>query len=211
MYTLHLDELRILLLSERETGRLVQIQKDLFVSAGKSLESLYTSLYACEDPFSDEARVLIERISAIRETLSDLYRIRAEKILSLARTQEDGSYIDREELKKMLPEEKEMFDQVVLALEQARCRLVEGSIPRAPAHPGREREGEPCAAVLAADSPEQSCFVVSRVLQDMEPFMGVDGRIYQLQRQDLVTLPERNAEVLCERNIVLTLNMPTIR
>ncbi|MCU0632030.1 MAG: hypothetical protein MUC66_03515 [Methanolinea sp.] len=203
---MHLDELRILLLSERETGRLVQIQKDLFVSTGRGLEALYTDLYACEDPFSDEARVLIERISAIRETLSDLYRIRAEKILSLARTQEDGQHIDREELKKLLPEEKDMFNQVVLALEQARCRLVEGSMPRAPGHPGREREGEPCAAVLVQDAVEQPRFVVSRVLQEMEPFMGVDGRIYQLHREDLVTLPERNAEVLCERNIVLNIN-----
>lgn len=203
---MHLDELRILLLSERETGRLVHIQRDLFVSAGKSLEEIYTSLYACEDPFSDEARVLIERISAIRETLSDLYRIRAEKILSLARTQEEGSYIDREELKKMLPEEKEMFDQVVLSLEQARCRLVEGVIPRGSPHQGRERDGEPCAAVRSQDPQGLPRFVVSRVLQDMEPFMGVDGRIYQLQREDLVTLPERNAEVLCERNILLNIN-----
>lgn len=205
---MHLDELRILLLSERETGRLVQIPKDLFTASGRSLETLYTSLYACEDPFSDDARILIERISAIRETLSDLYRIRAEKILSLARTQEDGQYIDREELKKMLPEEKDMFDQVVLALAQARCRMVEGSMPRAPAHhhPGSEAQGLPCAAVLSADTPDQPAFVVSRVLQDMEPFMGVDGRIYQLRSEDLVTLPGRNADVLCERNIVLNIN-----
>jgi len=202
----HLDELRILLLSERESGRLVQIQKDLFASVGRHLEAQYTCLYACEDPFSDEARVLIERIAAIKETMLDLYRIRAEKILSLARSQEDGQYIDREELKKLLPEEKDMFDQVVMALAQARCRLVEGSIPRAPAHPGSDRESDRCAAVLAAVAAEQPAFVVSRVLQDMEPFMGVDGRIYHLQREDLVTIPERNAEVLCERNIVLNIN-----
>ncbi|HOT04081.1 MAG TPA: hypothetical protein PK069_07875 [Methanolinea sp.] len=204
---MHLDELRILLLSERESGRLVQIQKDLFASVGRNLETQYACLYACEDPFSDEARVLIERIAAIRETMLDLYRIRAEKILSLARSQEDGQYIDREELKKLLPEEKDMFDQVVMALAQARCRLVEGSIPRAPAHPpGVDRESDRCAAVLAAVAAEQPAFVVSRVLQDMEPFMGVDGRIYHLQREDLVTIPERNAEVLCERNIVLNIN-----
>lgn len=203
---MQLDELRILLLSERETGRLVQVQKDLYSVAGNGLEALYATLYACEDPFSDEARVLIEKISAIKETLSDLFRIRAEKILSLARTQEDGQHIDREELKKMLPEEKEMFDQVVLSLEQARCRLVEGSLPRAVPHPGSQGEGEPCAAVAAQASPEQPRFVVSRVLQDMEPFMGVDGHIYQLRREDLVTIPERNAEVLCERNIVLNIN-----
>jgi len=39
----------------------------------------------------------------------------------------------------------------------------------------------------------------------MESFMGIDGRIYTLSKGDIVTLPERNAAVLSERNIVLTL------
>jgi len=36
--------------------------------------------------------------------------------------------------------------------------------------------------------------------------MGVDGRIYDLRREDIVTLPARNADVLCERNIVLKID-----
>ena len=35
-----------------------------------------------------------------------------------------------------------------------------------------------------------------RVLQDMDTFMGVDGRIYSLAKGDIVTLPKRNASVL---------------
>jgi DNA replication factor GINS len=200
---MQLDELRSLLLSERETGRLVQIPKDLYSGTGKDLSDLLTKLYAIEDPFSDEARLMIERVNAIRETLADLFRTRSEKILSFAKTQEGGSHLDREEIKKMLPEEKEMFDQLVLALEQARCRLVEGKFPRPPGH--AQDEEEPCATLLA-EAVSLPKAVLSRVLQDMEPFMGVDGRIYQLMREDLVTLPERNAEVLCERNIVLNIN-----
>ncbi|MCQ8894469.1 MAG: hypothetical protein NQU46_07565 [Methanolinea sp.] len=202
---MNLDELRVILLSERETGRLVQIPADLFSSAKKGLETLYAELYACEDPFSDEARVLIEKISAIRETLLDLFRIRAEKILSLARTQEDGQYIDREEIKKLLPEEKEMCDQIIQALEQARCRLVEGISPRPTAQAPRTGE-KACPPAGTAASVATLTPVVTRVLSDVEPFMGVDGRIYDLRREDIVTLPERNAEVLCERNIVLNIN-----
>jgi DNA replication factor GINS len=37
----------------------------------------------------------------------------------------------------------------------------------------------------------------------MEPFMGVDGRIYRLKAEDVVTLPSRNAGVLIDRNIAL--------
>ena len=202
---MHLDELRCILLSERETGRLVQVPPDLFASTARDLAKLQEELYASPDPFSDEARVMIERVSAMRETLSDLFRIRAEKILALARTVNGGQYQEREEVKKMLPEEKELFDDVLLSLEQARCRLIEGKLPRPPGEEAAAAAGagERCAAVLAEAAAVAHPSVLSRVLQDMEPFMGVDGRIYELRREDLVTLPERNAEVLCERNIVL--------
>jgi DNA replication factor GINS len=49
--------------------------------------------------------------------------------------------------------------------------------------------------------------VLVRALEDMESFMGVDGRIYSLSKGDIVTLPERNAAVLSERNIVLNINL----
>ncbi|MDH7510281.1 MAG: hypothetical protein QHH04_04490 [Methanolinea sp.] len=203
---MNLDELRIILLSERETGRLVHIPHDLFASAQKSLGDLYGELHACSDPFSDEAQVLIQRIHAMRETLSDLFHIRAEKILSLARTQEDGHYIDRDELKRLLPEEREMYDLIVQALGQARCRLLVGTAPPTPVSMP-SGGNEPCApATGAGDAAGTPSFVVTRVLQDVEPFMGVDGRIYDLCREDIVTLPARNADVLCERNIVLNIN-----
>ena len=45
--------------------------------------------------------------------------------------------------------------------------------------------------------------VLVRVLSDMEPFMGVDGRVYSLKAEDVVTLPPKNAGVLIDRNIAL--------
>jgi DNA replication factor GINS len=201
----HLDELRSILLSERETGRLIQVPHDLYESTREETESLSKEVYESEDPFSDRARILIERVSSIRETLQDIFRIRSAKILALAQSQEKGQFIDRDELKKMLPEEREMFDQMVLAIEQCRCLLVDGTVHRPPSKEGEVEREEPCAAILEDLSSTVPEFVLGRVLQDMEPFMGVDGRIYQLQKEDIVTLPERNADVLCERNIVLNL------
>jgi DNA replication factor GINS len=70
---------------------------------------------------------------------------------------------------------------------------VPGPLPAAVAPAGTGPITHPCALV--------------RVLQDMESFMGVDGRIYTLSKGDIVTLPERNAAVLSERNIVLNINL----
>ena len=205
---MHLDELRSILLSERETGRLIQIHADLFTSTAKEIETLTKEVYENEDPFSDRVRIQIERVSSIRETLCDIFRIRSEKILALAQTLQDGQYVNREELKKMLPGEREMFDQISGAIERARCQMVTGT-----PHVHTTAEGEvlvvsdPCSAVEPPEPPSHPAFVVSRVLGDMEPFMGVDGRIYHLLKEDIVTLPERNAGVLCERNIVLNINL----
>jgi DNA replication factor GINS len=201
-----LDELRSILLSERETGRLVQIPHDIFISAIREVEALMKEVYACEDPFSDRSRMKIERVNSIRETLQDLFRIRAEKILGFAYAQEGGRPVDRDEKKRMLPGEVVMFDTITLAIRDCRAVVIGGagmtereisgeSEPAVPQHIG-------AAEKVTGLSPD---FALVRVLADMEPFMGVDGRIYQLQKEDLVTLPGRNADVLRERNIVLTL------
>ncbi|MDD1710986.1 MAG: hypothetical protein LUQ37_08790 [Methanoregulaceae archaeon] len=200
---MHLDELRTILISERETGRLLSLPPDLYESTGNELACLLSEVYANEDPFSDSARILIERVGSLKETLQDLFNLRSEKILALARNQEEGHYIDRDDLKRMLSEERDLFDEIVLSLGRTRCRLLPSTGTARPGQPAAASE-EACAVILeeAAAPPE---FVLSRVLTDMEPFMGVDGRIYQLQHGDIVTLPVRNAEVLCDRNIVLAI------
>jgi DNA replication factor GINS len=209
---MHLDELRSLLLSERETGRLLQVPRDLYETTALDLESLLKDVYASEDPFADQVRVLIERVSSIRETLHDLFVLRSQKILTLARTQEEGQHIDREELKRMLPEEKEMFDAVVLSIGHARCRLIPPAVSRAGMAQGKTlEEAERCSEIMAAEEKSVSEIALSRVLTDMEPFLGVDGRIYDLRREDIVTLPLRNAEVLCERNIVLNIRPSAVQ
>ena len=54
-------------------------------------------------------------------------------------------------------------------------------------------------------------YMLVRVLGDMDSFMGVDGRIYTLLKGDIVTLPERNASVLSDRNIVVALPLPNLQ
>lgn len=201
-----LDELRSILLSERETGRLVQVPHDLFASAMREIEALMKEVTS-EDPFSDRSQMKIERVNSIRETIQDLFRIRAEKILGFAYAQEEGQPVDRDEKKRMLPGEVAMFDAITAAIRDCHSTVIGGTgMMMEQEIPGEDRSvltqyaGERVKTIgLSPD------FALVRVLADMDPFMGVDGRIYQLQKEDLVTLPGRNADVLRERNIVLTL------
>ena len=209
-----LDDLRKVLLSERERGRLTQIPQDLFDRAHAAVSALITKVYAIEDPLSDEARTLIEETMSIRETASDIFSIRAKKILVLAESQAQGQYIDREETKKMMPPEREMFERIAGAIgtcQNAVLTTIQQALPVehedtpavAQAHPFPQ-DGTTAARGLPALSPT---YTLVRVLAGMDAFMGVDGKIYTLTQGDIVTLPERNAEVLVERNIALNMNL----
>lgn len=223
-----LDDLRSILLSERETGRLTSVAPDIFLKGHEELATITKEVYAFEDPFSDEARSQIDETLSIRQTLQDLFAIRSRKILALTIMHAEGNYYDREEVKRMIPAEREMFDQITASIEECQRVLLYNVAPvsRAPrtpvaipsVHPDDEEAGEPepysddghaelpsvAQKIVLPHSPP--CVLV-RVLEDMESFMGVDGRIYALAKGDIVTLPERNAAVLSERNIVLNINL----
>ena len=218
-----LDDLRSILLSERETGRLTAIAPDVFTKGHTELAAITKQVYASEDPFSDETRSLIDETLSIRETIQDLFAIRSRKILALAIMHAEGNYYDRDEVKRMIPAEKEMFDQITAGIEQCQGILLR-NIPHtlnAPRHavpvavdgtpePESFEEGEPAeepGALPAPAGPLAHPCVLVHVLEDMDSFMGVDGRTYTLTKGDIVTLPERNAAVLSERNIVLNINL----
>jgi len=242
-----LDDLRSILLSERETGRLTSVSPDFYEKGHAELAAITKKVYEFEDPFSDEARSLIDETLSIRETLEDIFSLRTRKILALTVMHAEGNYYDRDEVKRMIPAEREMFDQITAAIEQSQGLLIRNRthVPiTSPRHiapvlaatsaaapvsdegemeeisePAEVAEGTGAPAVQEGPAPDRvaaaqagsgpithPCTLV-RVLQDMDTFMGVDGRVYTLSKGDIVTLPERNAAVLTERNIVLNINL----
>lgn len=202
----------MVMLNERETSRLSDIPPDIFESTYGYLAELHDRVYALEDPLGEEAGALIEEINSVRETIRDIFRMRSEKILTLSWAQTESHSADREEVKKMLPLEREMFDRIICAITDCRNALIEGKkgitsvFQEMPAvtDPYGAPPGMAAVAVQAAHA-----YSLIRVLSAVDPFMGIDGRIYHLDGEDVVTLPGRNAEVLCERNIALNIKPGT--
>jgi DNA replication factor GINS len=192
-----LHDLRIIVLNERETGRLSEVPPTLYADIRNRLAALQAEVYRCSDPLSDEAQTLIEELKAVREIGRDIFRIRSRKILSLALVQVEAEATDRNELKKMLPEEREMFDGVLRELGKGKAAIA-GGAPREAA-PGATPAAAAC--IPEASPPPGETMVLVRILADLEPFMGVDGRVYDLKTEDLVTLPGKNAGVLIDRNM----------
>jgi DNA replication factor GINS len=254
---MHLEDLRGILLSERDSGTLIQIPHDLYQTTATLMRTLQQEVIIMDDPFSDEARLLIEKVASIRATAEELFQIRSEKIVSLAQSQADGSYIDRDALRILIPAELEMFNRVVDGIRACRVALIEWRMGGLRSHsPSRqdisertapstqeyalvpptfsereltrsdtlgedakrfdnepitdhtERAYEESEGWTPSDEEDDEPFPYSlvQVKANMEPFMGVDGRTYQLSAGDIITIPRRNAEVLAERDIVLNIN-----
>jgi len=201
-----LDDLRIIILNERESGRLSEVPPTLYEKIRGQLASLQEQVYSESDPLSDQAQTLIEEVKAMREIVRDIFRIRSRKILSLALVQVEAETTDRDELKKMLPEEREMFDGIIRELGKGKAAL-SGQIPRGvpPGLAPTAGEEHGMTGIPEPARPPEEAMVLVRILSDMEPFMGVDGRIYRLKAEDVVTLPEKNAGVLIDRNIALNI------
>ncbi|MCK4270112.1 MAG: DNA replication complex GINS family protein [Methanogenium sp.] len=207
------EDLRIIVLDERESGKLSEIPPDIFEKAGGDLSQLCVQAQSIDNFLTNRASELLNEIDSMKETLQDIVFERFKKILKLAMNQTGAGNPDKAELKKMLPAEKEMFDQIISAIEICHNKLIDldyvaVSDEQLPVHVLE-------AGDLSLDTevpPEGegaavSDYVLVHVLKDMEPFMGVDGRVYSLRNEDVVTLPKMNASVLYGRNIALNIRV----
>ncbi|NLA39167.1 MAG: DNA replication complex GINS family protein [Methanomicrobiales archaeon] len=207
-----LEKLRQTLLDMHHTGRLSYIEPGLYENARAYIEKLKADYYSLEKPLESRAgSLIIEEIGSVTDTVQEIFSLRTRQILDLAFQQIEGQYFDKREARKMLPVERVMYAQVIDAIEGCRAALIHGE------------EYPPEGDETALDSIEEAIEVgmepitdprpitspraLVHIRSDIEPFMGVDGRVYALERGDIVTLPESNADVLCERDIALNIRL----
>ena len=293
-----LEELRGILLAERESGKVTSLHPHLFEQTHEEIMQLQTRVYATEDPFSSESQMLIEKVASIRVTIEEIFSIRSSKIVSLAQSHADGSFINKEELKLLHSDERAMFHHVVEAIRTCRSVLIEkkamqqSSVPLSAPSPSAPSQSpstfslSPFALSDSRDlppfpslpsSPERGtsdhvqvneplhvddlrdetnlppsdiddavqnldlsslvcpsnqhtterieeemsvlpeeqrltdtlsdivAYSLVLIVADMDPFMGIDGFVYEIRHGDVLTLPRKNADVLAERNIALNI------
>ncbi|MDY6817851.1 MAG: hypothetical protein SVG88_04240 [Halobacteriales archaeon] len=73
-----------------------------------------------------------------------------------------------------------------------------------PKERGSEEPAETATALAAGSTPETDRLTV-RITQDVGEILGIDERVYDLQPEDVVTLPTANAEALLERDAAETI------
>jgi DNA replication factor GINS len=205
---MELDELRIIALDERESGKLSQISPDVIEQAGERLRTLYTEAQSIENFLTEHTSELLSEIDSFEGTLEAIVDERFKKILKLSFADIGERVADKEELKKLLPQEREMFEKIRTAIRTCRAELI-ATGRRSQEAPVPESSGtaQGSEVVAANGAVREAEYTLIRVLDDIDSFMGVDGQVYTLRREDVVTIPQQNADVLFEHNIALNINV----
>ncbi len=147
---MHLEDLRKILLSERESGKLVSIPQNTYISVQEEIRAIQKEVYAKEDPFSEESRILIEREASIRETSEEIFSLRSGKIVAIAQSAATGAYIRKNDLIYLLPPEREMFEKISAAIRDARNWLLKKDTKAYSVSPS----GDSSSPITGIQSPE---------------------------------------------------------
>lgn len=205
-----LEELRLILLEENNSGCLTLINTDIFSKGAGKLAGIHRQILEEGTSMNESVYLLIEEVHSIRDILGYIFRARAHKILDLAMEYIDSKSMNRDELRKMMPSEREMFESVISAVTLCETEMTG---PLAEIYSGTqlrimsEEDEKDAGFQSSSDNKEGVKSQVYRILEDMEPFIGIDGIEYILSKGDLVTLPEPHGRLLCERNVALNINL----
>ncbi|MCQ1539148.1 DNA replication complex GINS family protein [Methanocalculus taiwanensis] len=202
--TISFDRVRSILFDERASGVLTEIPPDLYVKVHEEIELMYKELYDSGDPLSDRSQDMIRQVESFKSYIQEIFSIRTGRIIELALAKGNGDTIDREVRRMMIAEEQALFDSVAKAVQHARAELID---PRS-RKPTLIVETEiPEHEEEAEDDVAPRGLSLIRLIAPIEPFMGIDGRTYALQNEDVIYLPSPNATVLCDRNIALNIRI----
>ncbi len=161
----------LLLLLEKNKVKLHKIEDDFYNNLRMRIKELEERISSASD---SEVLKLEDELRTIKRIQKKIFEIRTGRIISAAWAEVCGQAVE-EEIENMTNEEKNFFNKLVELIKEFKRRVLEG-IER------RER------------------YVLVRVKRNIE-IQGVDGKTYKLRREDVVTIPEMNAEVLIKNGI----------
>ncbi len=164
---------------------------------------------------ADETRrgFIEDEIRNARMKVEDIIRRRIGKIIKLASSGIETSP------KGMLEDERELFQGVKSEVDEGRARIFARIFGEPePQRQKNEQEREPERDSgrdrdKGKDKGKDKNKVVGeqysivRILENIPTFMGVDGRIYKLGKEDVIMLPKTNAEILCNRGVAMRLEV----
>ena len=199
-----IEKLWEILHKERNTASLQELPENFCDEVRKYVEQLKN-----EKGEVDERRgeLVEDEIRNVRMKAEDIIRRRIGKIVKLA-----SSGI-KAVPKGMLAEEESIFAGVKGHVEEGKARIfaliLDDNGNKEKSEGGSEKVDEVIVGSMFKEVEASSTKAgneelhIVRVLEDIPTFMGTDGRIYKIKKEDVIMLPKTNAEILCKRGVAV--------
>ncbi len=194
------EKLWEILYKERKTASLQELPENFCDEVREYIEKLKDE----KGEADEKRRELVEDdIRNARMKAEDIIRRRIGKIVKIA------SSGMKTPPKGMLEEEERIFEGVKSHVKEGEERIFALMLgDKESESEGRSEKRELAEQISKTAEPisvkkrNEELHIV-RVLEDMPTFMGTDGRIYKVKKEDVIMLPKTNAEILCKRGVAV--------
>jgi len=184
---------------EKISPDLVEVRRDLYPAFRDYMDRLRkeSEEEIKKDPLSFKATSMTNEYKKVSTKGNQIFFFRMRKITNMATRASEGSKMD---LQRLTEEEREMYDQVLRAINECRDLSLEG---KAPVARNPSPSGSVCAAVdqgqlrqalslVNGKTPTEQSRpaerVLVRILEDLPEIAGMD-RPYRMAKNDVVNLP----------------------
>ncbi len=171
---------------ERKTAELQHLDKNFYPQVGAYLAELAQELSRIEDPFSVEAQILQDTLKGERNSVNKLMDQRVKKIIRRALRSARSDSRERA-FQGMTGEEEEIYRNLLFAIADGREAIL--------SHVARTERP------LTGKKDISREYEIVRLLDNVPMFIGVDGKNYQLARDDVAALPAVHARNLRNKNL----------
>lgn len=214
------------ILSREQKAKLAKLEPDFYEGVRAYLDGLRDEQQTAPKM---EAQLLADELETAENRLQRIFELRVGKIVNLASSHILAEIKGiKQDMDAMTPIERGMYDSVLVAVRKGWSdieRAVTGrstlpatedirseelmepveDVDERAKYVSEERED---LTIAPADHEDHgngnlSDYTVVRVLRDVPTFMGADSHHYTLAKNDVVILPNLNANVLCKRRVVL--------
>lgn len=193
--------------AEQSAAVLSKLETGFYRDVTLYLQALERSVATEKDP--QKSRLFAEELANMKKLITGIYDLREKKIVSAAVVAARGGEPD---IKSLAEEERPLYDGLVRAITQVRQHILEAETPPVkepvqtptpPASPlastsqSTPLESPPVSPVKANTNP------LLRVAVDMPRFVGTDLKVYELRKDDVLTLPPEMASPLLKRGVLV--------
>ncbi|MDG6244460.1 MAG: hypothetical protein QCH31_08750 [Methanolobus sp.] len=218
-------------LREESSSTLKAMHPGFYPDVEKYVKELEDEIQNISNPRSVESKMLEDELQSAITDVEVIFIRRIRKLISYATNNAFSSMPPSQDMSKLLPEEKRVYDAVLSAINTARRELlvpildpqamtrkekaVAVKIDEDTAHEGSMQSVQQYGQAQIPEKPTVNNsektemgksninkeFVVVRILDNLPTFKAMDNRNYTLYAEDVVALPALNANGLIKRNV----------